>query len=362
MIHARAPHFLWPYALRYAVHQLNLQPCVSRLEVSPTSLWTGSPAGGAATGSTRSGGASSRGAGAGGAGACGASSRGAGVGGCGKGCASSGGARAGGAGTRVASFRGAGAGGASFGGASGGGTGTGGASSRGAGAGGTDVGGAGTEETGAGGSPTTSPTARPHRHDTRFHALRWLEREEQERVEQERQELGLRALGLPSSPPVHSQSPTAYGPTFPPPDSTPTVFSPPQSPSPPPVVPHDWTSRCPPCARPSSPLADLCTVLFHSPPRRSPPMSVLPSPPKLSLTVSSHPITNYYRAARPLSPVFSPLLSPTLVPLRRLSRLLLPLSLTLLPPAVLTTPRMWWLLHLPILCPSGLGLPLAVTS
>ncbi|CAI7812218.1 unnamed protein product [Closterium sp. NIES-54] len=163
------------------------QPSTLPRQVTVDSVGVG--AGGAATGSTRSGGASSRGAGAGGAGACGASSRGAGVGGCGKGCASSGGARAGGAGTRVASFRGAGAGGASFGGASGGGTGTGGASSRGAGAGGTDVGGAGTEETGAGGSPTTSPTARPHRHDTRFHALRWLEREEQERVEQERQEL-----------------------------------------------------------------------------------------------------------------------------------------------------------------------------
>ncbi|CAI7769177.1 unnamed protein product [Closterium sp. NIES-53] len=106
---------------------------------------------------------------------------------------------------------------------------------------------------------------------------------------------GLRALSLPSSPPVHSQSPTAYGPTFPPSDPTPAVFSPPQSP---PVVPHDWTSRCPPRARPSSPLADVCNVLFRSPHRRSPPMSVLPSPRESSLTVSSHPITDYYRAAR----------------------------------------------------------------
>ncbi|CAI7918905.1 unnamed protein product [Closterium sp. NIES-53] len=32
MIHARAPHFLWPYALRYAAHQLNLQPRASRPE------------------------------------------------------------------------------------------------------------------------------------------------------------------------------------------------------------------------------------------------------------------------------------------------------------------------------------------
>ncbi|CAI7905477.1 unnamed protein product, partial [Closterium sp. NIES-54] len=40
MIHARAPHFLWPYAVCYAAHQLNLQPRVSRLEASPTSLCT----------------------------------------------------------------------------------------------------------------------------------------------------------------------------------------------------------------------------------------------------------------------------------------------------------------------------------
>ncbi|CAI7811392.1 unnamed protein product [Closterium sp. NIES-54] len=43
MIHARAPHFLWPYAVRYAAHQLNLWPRISRPGVSPTSLWTGSP-------------------------------------------------------------------------------------------------------------------------------------------------------------------------------------------------------------------------------------------------------------------------------------------------------------------------------
>ncbi|CAI7857144.1 unnamed protein product [Closterium sp. NIES-54] len=42
MTHARAPHFLWPYAVWYAAHQLNLWPRVSRPEVSPTRLWTGS--------------------------------------------------------------------------------------------------------------------------------------------------------------------------------------------------------------------------------------------------------------------------------------------------------------------------------
>ncbi|CAI7859943.1 unnamed protein product, partial [Closterium sp. NIES-53] len=48
MIHAREPHFRWPYALLYAAHQLNLKPRVSRPEVSPTSLWTGSPGVGSA--------------------------------------------------------------------------------------------------------------------------------------------------------------------------------------------------------------------------------------------------------------------------------------------------------------------------
>ncbi|CAI7891428.1 unnamed protein product [Closterium sp. NIES-53] len=41
MIHAAAPHFLWPFAVRYAVHQLNLWPHVSLLETSPTLRWTG---------------------------------------------------------------------------------------------------------------------------------------------------------------------------------------------------------------------------------------------------------------------------------------------------------------------------------
>ncbi|CAI7798532.1 unnamed protein product [Closterium sp. NIES-54] len=40
MIHGAAPHFLWPFAVRYAAHQLNLWPCVSLLETSPTLRWT----------------------------------------------------------------------------------------------------------------------------------------------------------------------------------------------------------------------------------------------------------------------------------------------------------------------------------
>ncbi|CAI7812371.1 unnamed protein product [Closterium sp. NIES-53] len=41
MIYAAAPHFLWPFAVRYAVHQLNLWPCVSLPKTSPTLRWTG---------------------------------------------------------------------------------------------------------------------------------------------------------------------------------------------------------------------------------------------------------------------------------------------------------------------------------
>ncbi|CAI7894928.1 unnamed protein product [Closterium sp. NIES-53] len=41
MIHVAAPHFLWPFAVQYAAHQLNLQPRVSVAETSPTLRWTG---------------------------------------------------------------------------------------------------------------------------------------------------------------------------------------------------------------------------------------------------------------------------------------------------------------------------------
>ncbi|CAI5474229.1 unnamed protein product [Closterium sp. Yama58-4] len=41
MIHAAAPHFLWPFAVRYAAHQLNLWPRVSLPETLPTLRWTG---------------------------------------------------------------------------------------------------------------------------------------------------------------------------------------------------------------------------------------------------------------------------------------------------------------------------------
>ncbi|CAI7834627.1 unnamed protein product, partial [Closterium sp. NIES-54] len=41
MMHVAAPHFLWPFAVRYAAHQINLHPRVSRPETSPALLWTG---------------------------------------------------------------------------------------------------------------------------------------------------------------------------------------------------------------------------------------------------------------------------------------------------------------------------------
>ncbi|CAI7847395.1 unnamed protein product [Closterium sp. NIES-53] len=41
IIHAATPNFLWPFAVRYAAHQLNLWPRVSLPKSSPTLRWTG---------------------------------------------------------------------------------------------------------------------------------------------------------------------------------------------------------------------------------------------------------------------------------------------------------------------------------
>ncbi|CAI7930395.1 unnamed protein product [Closterium sp. NIES-54] len=41
MIHAAAPHFLWPFVVQYAAHQINLQPRVSLQETTRTLRWTG---------------------------------------------------------------------------------------------------------------------------------------------------------------------------------------------------------------------------------------------------------------------------------------------------------------------------------
>ncbi|CAI7736519.1 unnamed protein product [Closterium sp. NIES-54] len=41
MIYVAAPHFLWPFTVRYATHLLILSPCVSLLETSPILRWKG---------------------------------------------------------------------------------------------------------------------------------------------------------------------------------------------------------------------------------------------------------------------------------------------------------------------------------
>ncbi|CAI7800206.1 unnamed protein product [Closterium sp. NIES-54] len=41
MIHVAAPHILWPFAVQYAAHHINLQPRVSLPETTPTLRWTG---------------------------------------------------------------------------------------------------------------------------------------------------------------------------------------------------------------------------------------------------------------------------------------------------------------------------------
>ncbi|CAI7769333.1 unnamed protein product [Closterium sp. NIES-54] len=41
MIHAAAPHFLWPFAVQYAAHKLNLWPRISLPKTLPTLRWTG---------------------------------------------------------------------------------------------------------------------------------------------------------------------------------------------------------------------------------------------------------------------------------------------------------------------------------
>ncbi|CAI7893032.1 unnamed protein product [Closterium sp. NIES-54] len=317
MIHARAPHFLWPYAVCYAAHQLNHQPRVSQPGTSPTSIWTGSPNVGSAfcvwgclelVRNTSADKLSARAmpsvflgfpvdsfdytfyhpplhrfldsrdsphqpsalprlvivdfgvVGAGGAGTGGASSRGAGAGGAGAGGDSYGGAGAGGAGTRELRV-------------------------------------------------VALEVLVPRRLELEALLLRLPT--DTTHVSRRLADVsivmqlfppvsGLSALGLPSAPPVHSQSTTTYGPTFPPLEPAPAVFSPHQSQLPPPVLPHDWTTRYPPRARPSSPLHDLRTVLFRSSPGRAPLVSVLPPPPASSLTVSSHPIIDYYHAACPV--------------------------------------------------------------
>ncbi|CAI7774091.1 unnamed protein product [Closterium sp. NIES-54] len=204
-------------------------------------------------------------------------------------------AQEGGAGSEGAGAEGTSTGGASFGGARAKGTSTGGASSRGVGAVGTGTGGARTRAAAAGvvaagaavagvAAATVAAAATTALEDTfaaAFPTYEWSS-----------------ALGLPSSSSDHSPSPPAQG--IPPPHSSPAVVSPPHSQHIPLVVPHSRVTLYPPRACPSSLVDDLRTFLLCSCPRRSPSQSVLPSPPESSLIVSSHPITDYYRAARPV--------------------------------------------------------------
>ncbi|CAI7807826.1 unnamed protein product [Closterium sp. NIES-54] len=178
MIHARAPHFLWPYAVRYAAHQLNLQPRGCLALVRNTSadklsaravpyIFLGFPvamdsggvgAGGAAPGGAQSRGARLRGTGTGGTGTRGVGSGGAGAGGAG----------AGGADTGAARFGGAGVGGLGIEGARSGGAGAGDLDPGGTPYGDTGTGGASFEETRSGGTTSVESTPPPHHHDTRY--------------------------------------------------------------------------------------------------------------------------------------------------------------------------------------------------
>ncbi|CAI7886105.1 unnamed protein product [Closterium sp. NIES-54] len=170
-----------------------------------------------------------------------------------------GGASSKGAGSEGAGAEGAGAKGTSTGGASSGGvgdstTGTGGASFGGAGVGGTSAGGTRSD--------------------------------------------GLRTLGLPSASSDHSPPPLA--PDLPPPESSPAVVSPPRPLPAPPIVPHSRVRPCPLRARSSSPVDDLRTALLCSSRRRSPPTSILLSPPGSSLPVSSTPISDNHHTFCPV--------------------------------------------------------------
>ncbi|CAI7731232.1 unnamed protein product [Closterium sp. NIES-53] len=81
MIHAAAPHFLWMFAVWYAVHQLNLWPRASGGNAPGGAGAGGAGAGSTSAGSARAGGAGVGGTRAGGAGAAGAGAVDPGVGG-----------------------------------------------------------------------------------------------------------------------------------------------------------------------------------------------------------------------------------------------------------------------------------------
>ncbi|CAI7896250.1 unnamed protein product [Closterium sp. NIES-53] len=240
MIHARAPHFLWPYTVCYAAHQLNHWPCVSRpegclalirdtsvdklsacalhcvflgfrvdapgfttrpstgrpLPPPPTSPFpppapappTHPPHPGPArqpSALPRPVAVDSRSVGAGGTGAGGAGYGGVGAGGVSTGDAGAGGSGIGGVGSVGVGAGGASTKGANSDGVGAGGADTGGTSSDGVGAGGADAGGTSPGGARTRGTGAMVPTQPPHRYLTCHQALRPLEQEEQEQLEQE---------------------------------------------------------------------------------------------------------------------------------------------------------------------------------
>ncbi|CAI7890700.1 unnamed protein product [Closterium sp. NIES-53] len=315
--HVRAPHVPWPYTVWYAAHQLNLWPRVSRPEVSPTSLWTGSPVAAshfrvwgclalvrdAGFCGEDPGGASSRGVGVE---AESLPVRGPGSGGAGVGAepVTAGDSSLRGAGVSGAVPRGATTGGAPS--AGPGEPGTDPVTSGGAGSGG---GATGSLESGPEATTTPDTTPPPHPYPTRHQA-----RVRRASAGGAAATAGAGAAAaaatavaaatsssscLWSSDP---RSPLSFS-SLPPPllPSLCSVFPPPLPRLFPPLS-HTWPSRCSPRARPSStvPFTDLRTALFRSsPPCLSP--SVLPSPPKSALTASLYtPVTNNYRTYRPV--------------------------------------------------------------
>ncbi|CAI7886957.1 unnamed protein product [Closterium sp. NIES-53] len=336
MIHAAAPHFLWPFAFWYAAHQLNLWPLVSLPETSSTQRWTrevgdasvfrvwGSPVGssaarGAASGSAASEGAGSEGVEPGGAGSMGAETGGVGTGGSETGGSELEGVEPGGAalegaesggaepqGAASSGATGAGAGGAGV--AAGAGvtgdtaaSGPGGARTRGTGAAGTggvegagavdptESGAAGAGGCGAGaGAVDPGGTVRP-----RPYFVPLLQQ----------------VLGTPSS--TTGLTPSLLCP--PPNQSQPPLqpTSPLPAPSPYTEQSSGLTERCEPASRPVSTVCTACRAPRSRPPPvpgthtmalrpSSAPLRVpLPAPPESSLPTVIDPEFDHARAARP---------------------------------------------------------------
>ncbi|CAI5992785.1 unnamed protein product [Closterium sp. NIES-64] len=202
----------------------------------------------------------------------------------------------------------------------------------GSGAGGAGIGGAGYEETVAGDTGSAESTPPPHRHDTLGPAgaaaaaavatATAAAAAVAAAAAAAAAADSTAAAATTAAPSGAAVVPTPFGPTFPPPDASPTVWSSPPLQSPPPGVSHSRVRPCPAHARHSSPVTDLRTALLCSSLRRPPPESVLPSPPPSSLPFPPTPVTDYYRAARPVvSRVLATLVTASLFHLSSVSAL-----------------------------------------